>query len=228
MNDEIIFQKQRYDLVQTLINKGIKDRFVLKAIGNVPRHEFMMPIFRARAYEDSAMRIDEEQTISQPYTVAYQSQLLKVEKGDRILEIGTGSGYQACVLAEMGAKVFSIERIRKLYSKSKKLIQKLCYFKVETKYGDGFEGWPEKAAFDKIIVTAAAPNIPKELVKQLKVGGFLIIPCDRPGQNQEMLKVNKLSESEYTVEELGSFSFVPMLEGVESGSRYEHYSKRKR
>lgn len=204
-------RKQLVDLLRT---KGITDETVLAAINEVPRHVFLDSSFVEIAYQDQAFPIGSGQTISQPHTVAFQTQLLQVEKGMKVLEIGTGSGYQACVLAAMGAKVFSIERQRNLYFKTKDILEQLP-FRVKTFLGDGFEGLPTYQPFDRIIITAGAPNIPETLVAQMKVGGLMVIPMDNPnGEGQTMLRINKLSEKELKKESFGNFKFVPMLREI--------------
>ncbi|MCF8218472.1 MAG: protein-L-isoaspartate(D-aspartate) O-methyltransferase [Bacteroidales bacterium] len=210
MVDSYRHKGMRLKLVETVREKGISDEKVLKAMQQVPRHVFMDSSFVEHAYEDKAFPIGSDQTISQPYTVAFQSELLQVEKGDKILEVGTGSGYQACVLAEMGAKVFSIERHRKLYLKAREILNKLNYYRVKIFYGDGFEGLPTFAPFDKMIITAAAPVIPKKLIDQLKVGGTLVIPLGE-SDTQVMKTIVKQSDGTLEGEEHGYFKFVPML-----------------
>lgn len=209
MLDTYKHKGMRKSLVEEISNKGIKNDAVLKAIGKIPRHFFLDSSFDRFAYQDVAFPIGSGQTISQPYTVAFQSELLEVKKGDKILEVGTGSGYQACVLAEIGAKVFSIERQRALYEKTKKFVENLGY-RMNLFYGDGYKGLPTYGPFDKIIVTAGAPEIPKDLLLQLKVGGWMVIPVgDQRGQ--VMTKVTRVSELEYQKRTYGNFSFVPML-----------------
>ena len=204
-------RKQLVDLLRT---KGITDETVLAAINEVPRHVFLDSSFVEIAYQDQAFPIGSGQTISQPHTVAFQTQLLQVEKGMKVLEIGTGSGYQACVLAAMGAKVFSIERQRNLYFKTKDILEQLP-FRVKTFLGDGFEGLPTYQPFDRIIITAGAPNIPKTLIAQMKVRGLMVIPMDNPnGEGQTMLRITKLSEKELKKESFGNFKFVPMLREI--------------
>ncbi len=202
----------RKKLVEAVAKRGITNKNVLEAIDRVPRHlYFFDSVFLERAYDDKAFPIGEGQTISQPYTVAYQSSLLDIKKGDKILEVGTGSGYQASVLAEMGAKVFTIERQKKLFEKTKPLLADLGYTTIKCFYGDGFAGLPTYAPFDKILVTAAAPFIPEALLKQLKVGGMLIIPV---GENiQSMKRITKNEEADYQEEVFDQFQFVPMLSG---------------
>ncbi len=199
-------------LVDLLRKKGITDENVLTAINNIPRHFFLDSAFSKIAYEDRAFPIAEGQTISQPYTVAYQTQLLEVRPYDKVLEIGTGSVYQASVLAEMGAKVFTIERQKKLFEINKNFIFKSKYPNIKFFYGDGFEGLPTFAPFDKIIITAAAPFVPPKLVDQLKTGGYMVIPVDL-GPFQQMLRLKKLADKTYSEERFDNFSFVPMLEG---------------
>ena len=202
----------RKQLVQVLRNKGITDETVLTAINNIPRHFFLDSAFDKIAYEDRAFPIGEGQTISQPYTVAYQTQLLEIKPYQKILEIGTGSVYQASVLAEMNAKIFTIERQKKLYDTNKRFIFKSKYPNINFFYGDGFRGLPTYAPFDKIIITAAAPFIPPNLIEQLKTGGYMVIPLDN-GDHQQMLRLTKQSDGSYTEEKFEKFSFVPMLEG---------------
>jgi protein-L-isoaspartate(D-aspartate) O-methyltransferase len=202
----------RRQLVNIIKEKGITDDNVLGAISRIPRHYFLDSAFDKIAYEDRAFPIGEGQTISQPYTVAYQTQLLGVKPFDKVLEIGTGSVYQATVLAEMGAIVYTIERQKKLYEHNKNFIFKAKYPNIKFFYGDGFEGLPTYAPFDKIIITAAAPFIPPKLVEQLKTGGKMVIPVDA-GQYQKMLRVTKSSDGTLTEEEFENFSFVPMLTG---------------
>ncbi len=202
----------RKRLVDGIREKGITDENVLKALGNLPRHYFMDSAFDEKAYEDKAFPIGEGQTISQPYTVAYQSQLLQVKQFDKVLEIGTGSAYQAIVLAEMGAQVYSIERQKKLFDENKKFNFLKKYHGVKFFYGDGFEGLPTYAPFDKIIITAAAPFIPPKLVEQLKPGGMMVIPLGE-GEIQQMMRITKLKNGAIKEEVFDNFSFVPMLEG---------------
>ncbi len=199
----------RKKLVEELKLKGINDAGVLAAIGKVPRHFFFSKTFHAHAYIDKAFPIGEGQTISQPYTVAYQTQMLQVEKNDKILEIGTGSGYQAAILIEMGANVFTIERHEKLHKSACVLLDKLNY-KYTAKCGDGTKGWASNAPFDKIIVTAGAPVLPQDLIDQLKIGGIMIIPVGNE-KTQQMFSIIKKSNKDFEKIALDSFSFVPLV-----------------
>ena len=204
----------RKQLVDQLRAKGIADEVVLNAINEVPRHVFLDSSFVELAYQDKAFPIGSGQTISQPHTVAFQTQLLQVRKGLKVLEIGTGSGYQACVLAALGAKVFTIERQRNLFFKTKEILEQLP-FKVKTFLGDGYEGLPTYQPFDRIIITAGAPSLPEALVKQMKVGGIMVIPMDNAkGDGQTMLKVTKMDDGTLKKEEFGDFKFVPMLKEI--------------
>lgn len=202
----------RKQLVDILREKGIKDEKVLAAIEAIPRHFFLDPAFERQAYEDHAFPILADQTISQPYTVAYQSQLLEIKKFDKVLEIGTGSAYQACVLAELGALVYSIERQKKLYDYIGEFFFIKKYPNIKRMYGDGYEGAPSFAPFDKVIVTAAAPYIPPKLIEQLKPGGIAVIPVG-DDEGQKMMRITKDKDGSVHEEELGDFSFVPMLTG---------------
>jgi protein-L-isoaspartate(D-aspartate) O-methyltransferase len=203
----------RKKLTDLLKEKGISDANVLAAINNIPRHFFLDSAFDEIAYEDRAFPISDGQTISHPYTVAYQTQLLQIKPLDKILEIGTGSVYQASVLAEMGAKVFTIERQKGLYEKSKNFILKSKYPNIKFFFGDGYEGLPTYAPFDKVIITAAAPFIPPKLLDQLKPGGKMVIPVDEEGDQQRMLRITKNTDGSTTEESFENFSFVPMLSG---------------
>jgi protein-L-isoaspartate(D-aspartate) O-methyltransferase len=208
MEDTYKHKGLRKHLVKKLMEKGISDVSVLKAIEKVPRHFFFESALEGHAYQDKAFPIDEGQTISQPFTVAFQTELLKIKKGDKVLEVGTGSGYQACILAEMGAKLYTIEYIRKLYDKSTAMIRSMGY-KVDTFCGDGSLGIPKYAPYDKIIVTAGAPIVPDELVNQLKPGGILVIPVGDT-DTQRMLQITKLESGEIIEKEFGYFKFVPL------------------
>jgi protein-L-isoaspartate(D-aspartate) O-methyltransferase len=208
--DSYRHQGLRKLLVQNLRQKGISDTAVLSALEKVPRHFFFDSSFLEYAYEDKPFPIGAGQTISQPYTVAFQSELLKVKKGDKILEIGTGSGYQACILAEMGARVFTIERQKALFDKTSKVLPLVGYPAIKMFYGDGYKGLTAFAPFDKIIVTAAAPYIPDPLTEQLKTGGILVIPVG--DEVQIMTTIARKSPDELIKTEHGLFRFVPMLE----------------
>ena len=198
--------------MEILREKGISDENVLTAMSNIPRHFFLDSAFDEIAYEDRAFPISQGQTISQPYTVAYQTQLLQVRPYDKILEIGTGSIYQATVLAEMGAKVYTIERQKQLFEKTKTYIFKNKYPHLKFFFGDGYEGLPTYAPFDKVIITAAAPFIPPKLIDQLKSGGKMVIPVDE-GKHQRMLRITKNAHGSTSEEAFQNFSFVPMLTG---------------
>ncbi len=202
----------RQQLIDTLKEKGITNEVVLDAINNIPRHFFLDSAFDKIAYEDRAFPIGEDQTISQPYTVAYQTQLLDIKKNDKVLEIGTGSVYQATVLAHLGARVFTIERQKKLFDNNKNFVFKSKYPNLKFFFGDGFQGLPTYAPFDKVIITAAAPFIPPKLIEQLKTGGYMVIPVDE-GETQRMLRLTKKADGTYTEEKFEQFSFVPMLTG---------------
>lgn len=202
----------RRKLIELLRSKGITDERVLEAMNTIPRHFFLDSALDEIAYEDRAFPISEGQTISQPYTVAYQSQLLEVKPGEKVLEIGTGSTYQACVLAEMGAKVFTIERQKKLFDIAKTFPLRSRYIGIKYFYGDGYEGLPTYAPFDKVIITAAAPFVPPKLVEQLKTGGKMVIPLNE-GEHQRMLRLTRLEDGSYSEEAFDNFSFVPMLSG---------------
>ena len=200
----------RKKLVSGLAGKGVTDKKVLEAIGQIPRHLFMDNVFEEHAYQDKPFPVGSGQTISQPYTVAFQTQLLKVKKGEKVLEIGTGSGYQACVLLAMGAKVFTIERHKQLFNKVRRFLPKLGY-QPQFFHGDGYKGLPAFAMYDKIVVTAGAPYIPEPLKEQLKPGGILVIPVGET-DSQVMTTVVKLSNGEYQTTEHGDFIFVPLLD----------------
>lgn len=206
--DEYKHKGMRRSLVRILVQKGIEDKRVLQAISQVPRHFFFEKAFLEQAYQDKAFPIGEGQTISQPYTVAFQSQLLNVKPGEKVLEIGTGSGYQCCVLLELGAKVYTIEYIRKLHEKARTLLPQMGYRAIFI-HGDGSRGLPSYAPFDKIIVTAGAPTVPNDLLRQLAVGGSLVIPVGDDRQ-QKMLRLTKQSESRILKEEYDFFSFVKL------------------
>lgn len=215
MEDNFRHKGMRKKLVESLKKEGIKDENVLKAIEAVPRHLFLDKAFVEIAYENKPFPIGKGQTISHPFTVAYQSELLDIKKGEKVLEIGTGSGYQACILDFLGAKVFSIERHQVLYNKSRDFIKKIGFTKIRCFYGDGFEGLQGFAPFDKIIITAAAPVIPEKLLSQLAIGGVMVVPLNE-GVKQKMLRIKRIAEDEYARESYDDFVFVPMLQGVEN------------
>lgn len=201
---------KRKQLVDILIGKGIKDASVLEAINTIPRHLFMDSSFDDHAYQDKAFPIGADQTISQPYTVAFQSELLQVERGDKVLEIGTGSGYQTAVLCELGCKVYSIERQQELFKKTKLFLPKLGYRPKHLSFGDGYKGLEEFAPYKGIIVTAGAPYVPKPLLAQLEVGGRLVIPVGN--DPQIMTLFIRKSDTKFEKHEFGEFRFVPLLE----------------
>ena len=203
----------RRKLIDELISKGIKEQNVLQAINSVPRHLFMDSSFINHAYIDKAFPISAGQTISQPYTVAFQTSLLEIKKGDKVLEIGTGSGYQAAVLIEMGAKVFTIERQKELFVQTKSFLPSIGY-NPQMFYGDGYIGQPTYGPFDKVLITAAAPFIPEALLEQLKIGGVFVAPVGEKN-GQTMMRIVKTSENQYDKKEYGKFMFVPMLKGKE-------------
>jgi protein-L-isoaspartate(D-aspartate) O-methyltransferase len=202
----------RQRLIKTLKDKGITDESVLQAIEHLPRHFFLDSAFQEIAYEDRAFPIAEGQTISQPYTVAYQTQLLNLKPQLKVLEIGTGSAYQACVLAAMKVQVYTIERQKKLFDENKKFDLLKQFNNIKFFFGDGFEGLPTYGPFDRVLITAAAPIVPPKLLKQLKVGGFMIIPFGE-GETQVMQSITKISDLEYETKSFENFSFVPMLSG---------------
>lgn len=210
MKDTAKHQGLRNQLVKTLEQKGITDKNVLEAIQKIPRHLFLNSGFEDYAYQDKAFPIGAGQTISQPYTVAFQSQLLEVQKDHKVLEIGTGSGYQTAVLFMMGAKVYSIERQNELFKSTSLLLPKLGIRPKHLSFGDGYKGLPNYAPFDSIIVTAGAPLIPKPLMAQLKIGGRLVIPVGT--EHQVMTLLVRKNETQFEKHELGEFRFVPLLE----------------
>ncbi len=209
--DDLRHQGMRKRLVDGLKIKGIKDEKVLAAIGKVPRHLFMESSFLKFAYKDQAFPIGAGQTISQPYTVAFQTQLLQVQEDEKVLEVGTGSGYQAAVLVEMGARVFTIERQKELFQKVQAFLPEIGY-QPACFFGDGYEGLPNFAPFDKILVTAGAPEVPAALKEQLKTGGRMVIPVGNDTR-QEMLVITRIANDEYKTEKHGGFVFVPLLKG---------------
>lgn len=200
----------RNQLVDVLVEKGIKDKTVLNAIREVPRHLFMDSGFEGHAYQDKAFPIAADQTISQPYTVAFQTELLEVKPQMQVLEIGTGSGYQTAVLLKCGAKVYTIERQLELFKKTNLFFKKMNYRPKKVVFGDGYKGLPEHAPFDGILVTAGAPEVPRPLLSQLKVGGRLVIPVGT--EEQIMTLFIRTSEKEFEKKEFGTFRFVPLLE----------------
>ncbi len=202
----LLGQKKR--MIEQLRQKGITDENVLTAFDKMERHLFLESLLWPRAYDDIAIKLTTDQTISKPSTVAFQSQLLELQKGMKVLEIGTGSGFQAAILYAMGAKVYTIERQIALFKRTKPLLEKLAPT-VITYYGDGFKGYPQFAPYDRVIVTCGAPDIPQALLDQLKVGGIMVIPVGT--ESQIMKKIVKISDSEYEEEDFGDFLFVPML-----------------
>ncbi len=211
MTDSYRHKGLRMRLMAELEQKGITSSAVLKAIGNVPRHLFIESGFINFAYKDMAFPIAAGQTISQPYTVAFQTQLLNIAKGEKVLEVGTGSGYQAAVLAEMGASLYTIERQYELYRITKPLLESMGYH-IRFYFGDGYKGLPDEAPFNKIIVTAGAPFVPEALLLQLAVGGVMVIPVG--DVKQKMIKIVRLSDEEFEQTDMGICAFVPMLEGI--------------
>lgn len=208
-------QGLRQQLALEITKKGIHDKRIIEAIGKIPRHLFMDSAFVNFAYIDKAFPIGSGQTISQPYTVAFQTELLEIEKGDKVLEIGTGSGYQTAVLLELGAKVFTIERQRNLFLKTQRFLPQLGYY-PQFFYGDGYLGKPTYGPFDKILITAGAPEIPKPLIDQLKTGGNLVVPLGE--KTQTMVRITKLENGDLKTEDFGAFSFVPLLKGTANDS----------
>lgn len=210
MKDTLKHAGKRKQLVDVLIKKGIKNKTVLFAITKIPRHLFMDSSFEDHAYQDKAFPIGADQTISQPYTVAFQTELLEIKKGDKVLEIGTGSGYQTAVLCELGAKVYSIERQKELFKKTKLFLSKLGYRPKHLSFGDGYKGLAEHAPYNAIIVTAGAPFVPKPLLGQLQINGRLVIPV---GEDVQIMTLFiRKSETEFEKQEFGEFRFVPLLE----------------
>jgi protein-L-isoaspartate(D-aspartate) O-methyltransferase len=210
LKDTSKHQGLRNQLATVLAAKGIVDNNVLNAIREIPRHLFIDSSFEAHAYQDKAFPIAAEQTISQPYTVAFQSQTLEIKSGDKVLEIGTGSGYQTAVLLELKAAVYTIERQKELFKKTSLFLPKIGYKPKKFIFGDGYKGLKEQAPFDKIIVTAGAPFVPNPLLAQLKIGGKLLIPVG--DKTQIMTLFIRKSAKEFEKHELGDFAFVPMLE----------------
>lgn len=209
MQEDRKFVRPRKQLVETIRKKGIKDPRVLQAIGKIPRHKLVDTALHTKAYNDTALPIGMGQTISQPYTVAAQTEMLALEEGEKVLEIGTGSGYQCMVLCELGAEVYSVERHKELYHRAKEALRDLGY-KAMLKVGDGTLGWSTYAPYDGIVVTAGAPVVPDDLVQQLNIGGRLVIPVG-DDEKQKMLRIVRVSENEYEREELADFKFVPLI-----------------
>jgi len=207
--DQYKYKGMRKRLAESIGRQGAFDPRILRAIEDIPRHFFLDSAFAEQAYEDKAFSIGEGQTISQPYTVVYQTQLLEIKQGDKVLEIGTGSGYQACVLAAIGAKVFSVERIAKLSEQAKIVIKHLGYH-VKLYVGDGTLGLPKQAPFDKILVTAAAPEVPSALLHQLSIGGCLVIPVGEM-DSQQMIRITRTGEESFQEERFDKFRFVPLI-----------------
>lgn len=210
--DTALDKGKRKRLTAILKEKGISNQKVLDTLNSIPRHFYIDTVFDSKAYDDVALQIEASQTISQPYTVAFQTQLLEVKAGQKILEVGTGSAYQASVLAELGAEVYTIERQKKLFENNKLFNYLKQYPNIKFFYGDGFEGLPNIAPFDRILITAAAPYIPHTLLQQLQPNGIMVIPVDE-GDAQRMLKVTKNSDGTFEEEKFEMFSFVPMLTG---------------
>ncbi len=209
MEDSYKHKGMRRQLVKTIASKGIKDEKILAAIGKIPRHFFFENALVEHAYQDKAFPIGAGQTISQPYTVAFQSQLLQIKPGDKVLEIGTGSGYQSIVLLELGAQVYTIEYQKELFEKTKRFLPRMGY-QPNFFFGDGSKGLPQHAPYDKIIVTAGAPSVPDSLIDQLNIGGQLIIPVGN-SKVQQMLRVTKVSPTKVESETFHDFKFVPLL-----------------
>jgi len=210
LKDTFKHKGMRNKLVDVVSSKGIQNKKVLDAIRTIPRHLFMDSSFEDHAYQDKPFPIAADQTISQPYTVAFQTELLDIHPNDKVLEIGTGSGYQTAVLLHLKAKVYTIERQLELFKKTNLFFKKMGYRPKKYVFGDGYKGLPEQAPFDAIIVTAGAPEVPKKLLSQLKIGGKLVIPVGET--DQIMLRITRKSDTEFEREEFGTFRFVPLLE----------------
>ncbi|MCQ2284399.1 MAG: protein-L-isoaspartate(D-aspartate) O-methyltransferase [Bacteroidales bacterium] len=208
MTDNYLLLGAKKRMIENLRQKGITDENVLQAFDKVERHLFVESFLWDKAYEETALKLMNGQTISHPYTVAFQSQLLQIKKSDKVLEIGTGSGFQAAILSAMGARVYSIERQLVLYQSTSKLLEKIDH-RIFTYYGDGFAGLPKFAPYDKIIVTCGAPNVPDALLQQLKVGGVMVIPVGE--ESQTMKRLTKVNDTQFDEETFGDFLFVPML-----------------
>ena len=210
MQDNFRHQGLRKKLINELREKGISDERILDAFFAVPRHFFLDLAFLEKAYTNIAFQIGAGQTISHPYTVAFQTQLLNLKKGEKVLEIGTGSGFQTCILCQLGARIYTIEPQKELFIKSKEIIKKVGFHPSQF-YGDGYKGLETYQPFDKILITCGAPEIPKTLIQQLKIGGVMVIPVGE-GESQLMKRIVKKSEQEIQIEDYGTFKFVPMLE----------------
>lgn len=208
MTDNYLLLGAKKRLIEELRQKGITDENVLKAFDKVERHRFVESFLWDKAYENKALKLMNGQTISHPYTVAFQSQLLQVQPGDKVLEIGTGSGFQAAILSAMGARVFSVERQQQLHLSAKRLLEKLDD-RIVLYYGDGFQGYPKFAPYSKIIVTCGAPEVPAALLQQLAVGGIMVIPVG--DESHTMKRIVKVNNNQYDEETFGDFLFVPML-----------------
>ncbi len=218
MHDTYRHKGLRRKLIASLRKHGITDEKVLEAMESIPRHLFLDKAFEEWAYRDIPFPIGNEQTISQPYTVAFQTQLLQVKPKDKILEIGTGSGYQACTLYELGAKVYSVERVKPLFERTHKFLQKIGYNGIRTFLTDGTEGLPRYQPYDAILVTAGSTEVPQALLDQLAVGGRLVIPVGGD-DNQKMLRFTREANGKFLREEFGDFRFVPFLKGIDDGGK---------
>ena len=212
--DTFITKGKRRQLAEKLKQAGIRNIAVLDAINSVPRHFFVDEDMQHLAYDNKPLSIGNRQTISQPFTVAFQTQLLELKPTDKVLEIGTGSGYQAAIIAHIGAEIYSVERIKNLFDKTQKLFAELNY-NVKLFYGDGYAGLPDYAPFDKIIITAAIPEIPKTLLNQLSVNGRLVAPLGKVHNHQVMVRITRTPDNKFVKESFGNFVFVPMLKGTE-------------
>ena len=210
LKDTFKHKGKRKILIAELVEMGIKDQAILEAFNEVPRHFFLDLAFDEQAYTNMAFQIGSGQTISHPFTVAFQTQLLDLHKAEKVLEIGTGSGFQTCILCKLGVRVYTIERHHDLHDKARRMLTFLN-LNARMNFGDGYKGMPSHAPFDKILVTCGAPEIPEELLKQLKIGGLMVIPVGE-GKEQKMLRIKKIAEDDVDIEEFGTFKFVPMLE----------------
>ena len=210
LKDTFKHKGKRKILIAELVEMGIKDQAILDAFNEVPRHFFLDLAFDEQAYTNMAFQIGSGQTISHPFTVAFQTQLLDLHKAEKVLEIGTGSGFQTCILCKLGVRVYTIERHHDLHDKARRMLTFLN-LNARMNFGDGYKGMPSHAPFDKILVTCGAPEIPEELLKQLKMGGLMVIPVGE-GKEQKMLRIKKIAEDDVDIEEFGTFKFVPMLE----------------